>query len=71
MTRAEFERLVVEATTLIPKRFRREMKNLAVVVEDEPSPELLYTTEDNLEVAGRNTGGRIVEQGVNFTARLP
>ena len=41
MTRAAFERLVIEAVTLIPKRFRREMKNLALVVEDEPSPALL------------------------------
>ena len=39
MTRAEFERLVAEAIALIPKRFRREMKNLALVVEDEPSPD--------------------------------
>ena len=45
MTRAAFERLVVEATALIPKRFRREMKNLAVVVEDEPSPDLLAEME--------------------------
>ena len=45
MTRAAFERLVVEATTLIPKRFRREMKNLAVVVEDEPTPALLAEME--------------------------
>src|SRR5687767_7297138 len=45
MTRAEFERLVVEAVTLIPKRFRREMKNLALVVEDEPSEELLEEME--------------------------
>jgi predicted Zn-dependent protease with MMP-like domain len=45
MTRAEFERLVVEATALIPKRFRREMKNLALVVEDEPSPDLLEELE--------------------------
>ena len=41
MTRAEFERLVAEAVALIPKRFRREMKNLALVVETEPSAELL------------------------------
>ena len=41
MTREKFERLVVEAITLIPKRFRREMKNLALVVEEEPSIELL------------------------------
>ena len=45
MTRAEFERLVVEAVTLIPKRFRREMKNLALVVEEEPSSELLEEME--------------------------
>lgn len=41
MTRAEFERLVAEAVALIPRRFRREMKNLALVVELEPSAELL------------------------------
>jgi predicted Zn-dependent protease with MMP-like domain len=46
MTRARFERLVAEAVTLIPKRFRREMQNLALVVEDEPSEELL----DEMEV---------------------
>jgi predicted Zn-dependent protease with MMP-like domain len=45
MSREEFERLVVEAVTLIPKRFRREMKNLALVVEDEPTPELLEEME--------------------------
>jgi predicted Zn-dependent protease with MMP-like domain len=41
MTRAEFERLVREAVSLIPGRFRREMTNLALVVEEEPSAELL------------------------------
>jgi predicted Zn-dependent protease with MMP-like domain len=41
MTRPEFERLVVEAIALIPKRFRREMKNLALVVEEAPTADLL------------------------------
>lgn len=45
MTRQEFEKLVVEAMALIPKRFRLEMKNLAVIVEDEPSAELLEEME--------------------------
>lgn len=45
MTRAQFERLVAEAVTLIPPRFRREMKNLAVVIESEPSPQLLEEME--------------------------
>ena len=45
MTRAAFERLVTEAIALIPRRFRREIKNLAVVVEDEPSLDLLEEME--------------------------
>ena len=45
MNRAAFERLVAEAVKLIPPRFRREMKNLALVVEGEPSAELLAEME--------------------------
>ena len=45
MTRQKFEHLVAEAITLIPTRFRREMQNIAVVVEDEPSAELLEEME--------------------------
>jgi len=45
MNRAAFEQLVAEALTLIPRRFRREMKNLALVVESEPSAELLAEME--------------------------
>ena len=45
MTRAEFERLVAEAVTLIPPRFRREMRNLALVIEAEPTAELLEEME--------------------------
>ena len=48
MTRAEFERLVVEAVMLIPRRFRRQMKNLALVVEEEPSAALLEEMEIEL-----------------------
>ena len=45
MTRVEFERLVREAVRLIPTRFRREIKNLALVVEAEPSSDLLREME--------------------------
>jgi len=45
MTREKFEQLVAEAITLIPRRFRREMRNLAIVVEDEPDAELLDEME--------------------------
>ena len=45
MNRKRFEQLVAEAIELIPARFRQEMKNIAVVVEDEPSSELLEEME--------------------------
>ena len=41
MNRDEFRRLVEEALQDIPPRFRREMTNVAIVVEDEPPPEIL------------------------------
>jgi predicted Zn-dependent protease with MMP-like domain len=39
--RAAFEKLVAEALRSIPRRFRKEMRNIAIIVEDEPAPELL------------------------------
>jgi predicted Zn-dependent protease with MMP-like domain len=45
MTRDAFEQLVAEALKLIPRRFQREMKNLARVVELEPTAELLAEME--------------------------
>jgi predicted Zn-dependent protease with MMP-like domain len=39
--RDQFERHVAEALASIPRRFRDAMRNLAIVVEDEPSAELL------------------------------
>ena len=45
MTRRQFERLVAEAIRTIPERFRRELQNLAIIVEDEPSDELLDEME--------------------------
>ena len=41
MERAEFERLVVEALDGIPDEFARYLENVTVVIEDEPSAELL------------------------------
>lgn len=45
MTREEFTRLVEEALRDIPRRFRKAMKNVAVVVEDEPPPHVLQELE--------------------------
>ena len=45
MKRPAFERLVGEALATIPRRFRDAMANLAIVVEDEPSADLLEEME--------------------------
>ena len=45
MTRKQFHRLVARAVRGIPARFRQEMDNVAVVVEDVPPPELLAEME--------------------------
>jgi predicted Zn-dependent protease with MMP-like domain len=39
--RARFEQHVADALRRIPRRFRNAMANLAILVEDEPSPDLL------------------------------
>ena len=41
MTDARFEELVAEALQRIPRRFREAMQNVALVVEDEPTPAVL------------------------------
>jgi predicted Zn-dependent protease with MMP-like domain len=45
MKRADFERLVADALASIPRRFRDAMRNIAIVVEDEPPAELLADME--------------------------
>ena len=45
MTRDSFKTLVDEALESIPEKFRTALQNIAIVVEDEPSPELLDEME--------------------------
>lgn len=51
MKRASFERLVAEALASIPRRFRDALQNIAIVIEDEPSPDLL----DDMEIEPPDT----------------
>jgi len=51
MKRAVFERHVAEALASIPTRFRDAMQNIAIVVEDEPAPDLL----DEMEIEPPDT----------------
>ena len=64
MRRWHFEKLVAEALDELPRRFRRHLRNIAVVVEIEPSQELL---EDMGLWPHRTLLG--LYQGVPLTAR--
>jgi predicted Zn-dependent protease with MMP-like domain len=73
MTRAEFERHVTDALASIPWRFRDAMENIAIVVEDEPSAELLADMEieppDTL--FGLYQGTPLTERSWGFGNALP
>jgi predicted Zn-dependent protease with MMP-like domain len=73
MTRKEFERLVEFALRSIPKRFRDNMKNIAVVVEDAPSPELLaeMEIEEGDSLYGLFQGTPITERAWSDGSRMP
>jgi predicted Zn-dependent protease with MMP-like domain len=73
MTRERFENLVEDALKQIPKRFRREMRNVAVVVEDEPPAELLeeMEVEPGDTLFGLYQGTPLPERGWAFGNHLP
>lgn len=73
MTRDEFRELVEEAIDTIPRRFARQVRNLAIVIEDEPSPELLAEMDihppDTL--FGLYQGTPLTERGWSYGNQLP
>lgn len=73
MTRDRFSRLVEEALQEIPARFRNEMQNVAVVVEDEPPPELLeeMEVEPGDTLFGLYQGTPLPERGWTYGNTLP
>lgn len=73
MTREQFTRLVEEALQEIPPRFREAMKNVAVVVEDEPSDELLdeMDMEPGDTLFGLYHGVPLTERDSHYGNTLP
>jgi predicted Zn-dependent protease with MMP-like domain len=73
VTRERFTQLVEEALKEIPRRFRKEMKNVAVVVEDEPSSELLaeMEMEPGDSLFGLYQGTPLPERTWSFGNNLP
>lgn len=73
MTRQRFQQLVEDAINEIPRRFRKEMRNVAVVVEDEPSRELLeeMEMEPGDTLFGLYQGTPLPERSWGFGNALP
>ena len=73
MTRERFTELVEEALREIPARFRREMRNVAVVVEHEPSPEVLEDVEADPgdTLFGLYQGTPLPDRGWSYGNTLP
>jgi len=73
VTKERFTELVEDALREIPPRFRREMKNVAVVVEDEPPEHVL----DEMEIGPDDTlfglyqGTPLPERGWGYGNALP
>jgi len=71
--RKQFEHRVAEALASIPRQFRDAMQNIAIVVEDEPSRELL----DEMEIEPPDTlfglyqGTPLTERTSSYGNTLP
>lgn len=74
MNRSEFEALVREVLDDLPEEFARHLENVAVVVEDEPEPDLLRSLgmrprRDTL--LGLYQGVPLNQRGGNYGNVLP
>ena len=73
MTRERFSLLVEDALREIPRRFRKAMTNVAVVVEEEPSAEILEDMEIGPDdtLFGLYHGTPLPERGWGYGNALP
>jgi predicted Zn-dependent protease with MMP-like domain len=73
MTRELFRELVEEAIDTIPLKFARQVRNLAIVIEDDPSDELLDEMEIDEEgsLLGLYQGTPLNERGWGYGNQLP
>ena len=73
MDKERFTALVEDALRAIPRRFQEAMKNVAVVVEDEPSQELLddLDMEPDDTLFGLYHGTPLTQRDSNYGNTLP
>ena len=71
MNSREFEKLVEEALASLPPRFAKLLDNVAVVVEEEPSPDDLEVMEDDGELLGIYRGVALTRRSYDMLPMLP
>ena len=73
MTREEFRELVEEAIDTIPPKFARQIRNLAIVIEDLPSPDVLdeMDIDEPGDLLGLYHGTPLTERGPGYGNVLP
>ena len=73
MTRETFRELVEEAIDTIPRRFARQVRNVAIVIEDEASEELMdeMDLDDPTGLLGLYQGTPLTERGPGYGNVLP
>lgn len=73
MTKDYFRDLVEEAIDTIPRKFASKVRNLAIVIEDQPSDALLdeMAIDDPSELLGLYQGTPLNERGWGYGNALP
>lgn len=73
LKRKDFEKIVVEGIKAIPEKFLQKLKNVAIVIEDEPA--LAQRKKLNIHsgwtLFGLYEGVPQLERGANYSAVLP
>jgi len=73
MTREEFEKIVAEGVKAIPEKFLKKLKNVAIVIDDEPTPfqKEKLKLRQGLSLFGLYEGVPQISRGANYSAVLP
>jgi len=72
MNRLSFEKLVQNSLHRLPRRFRKKLENISVIVEDRPTAELLRDMEiEHGTLFGLYQGVPLTERGWNYGNVLP
>ncbi len=73
LTREKFEKIVKEGIKAIPEKFLQKLNNVAIVIEDEPTPaqKKKLNIHAGWMLFGLYEGVPQLERGINYSAVLP